>query len=35
MNEDEVKQVNILHAFKIFQWHNDMTFGEVDHVRYK
>jgi hypothetical protein len=28
INQDEVRQVNILHAYKIFGWHDDMTFGE-------
>jgi hypothetical protein len=35
MTQDEVKQVNLLDAFKITAWHIDMTFGEVEHVRYK
>lgn len=35
MTQDEVKQVNVLRAFKIRSWQNDITFGEVDHVSYK
>jgi hypothetical protein len=34
MTQDEVKQVNLLRAFKLRDWDSDITFGEVDHVRY-